>query len=71
MIELTVHGMNCSPCVRAITAAVHSVDPQAGVEADLRAKTVAIDSNADIDRIKAAIEQAGYKIDNSPVEAAA
>jgi copper chaperone CopZ len=69
MMELTVRGMNCTPCVKAVTAAVHSVDPQAGVEADLGTKSVVIDTDADLDRIKAAIEQAGYKIDDPLAEA--
>ena len=69
MMELTVRGMNCSPCVRAVTAAVRSIDPTAGVEADLATKSVAIDTAADIDLIKAAIQQAGYKIDNTATEA--
>lgn len=69
MMELTVRGMNCSPCVRVVTAAVHGVDPYARVEVDLGAKSVSIDSAADIDHIKAAIEQAGYTVEDAAVEA--
>lgn len=68
MMELTVRGMNCSPCVKVVTAAVHSIDPQAGVQVDLGAKSVAIDSDANIDRIKAAIEHAGYTVENATAE---
>lgn len=66
MVELTVPGMSCDPCARAVTKAVRSVDPQAGVEIDLGTKRVAINSDAGFDRIRAAIETAGYEVDNPP-----
>jgi copper chaperone CopZ len=63
MIELTVPGMSCGPCARAVTQAVHGVDPAANVDVDLPTKLVSIESDADIARIAAAIEAAGYKVD--------
>ena len=62
MIQLTVPGMSCGPCARAVTTAVQSVDPEAEVSIDLGTKLVAIDSESDLEPIKAAIEEAGYKI---------
>ena len=67
MMELTVRGMSCGPCARAVTTAVHSVDSEARVEVDLGTKLVQIDSTAEPDRIRAAIEEAGYKVDPQPV----
>ena len=43
MMELTVRGMSCGSCARAVTSAVHNVDPDARVEVDLGTKLVAID----------------------------
>ena len=63
MVELTVRGMSCGPCARAVTQAVQGIDPAAKVEIDLATKLVAIDSDADIASIEAAIEAAGYKVD--------
>ena len=63
MVELTVGGMRCGPCARAVTEAVRSVDPVAGVEIDLESKRVSIDSDAEIASIRAAIEGAGYQVE--------
>ncbi|MDQ8757369.1 heavy-metal-associated domain-containing protein [Sphingosinicella sp. LHD-64] len=63
MVVLTVRGMNCGPCAKAVTEAVRSVDPDAEVKVDLGTKLVAIDSVGNLDRIKAAIDEAGYKVD--------
>ena len=63
MVELTVRGMSCGPCARAVTNAVQSVDPSAAVQVDLETKLVSIDSDADISLIEMAIEEAGYKVE--------
>jgi copper chaperone len=57
-----VDGMTCGHCVRAVTAAVRSVDDAARVEVDLKAGVVAIDSSADADRLAAAIRDEGYPV---------
>lgn len=63
MVEMTVNGMRCGPCARAVTEAIRSIDPVAGVEIDLNSKRVSIDSDADISRIRGAIEGAGYQVE--------
>ena len=63
MVEMTVNGMRCGPCARAVTEAVRSIDPVAGVEIDLDSKRVSIDSEAEVSRIQAAIEGAGYQVE--------
>jgi len=62
MVELTVSGMRCGPCARAVTDAVRSVDPVAGVEIDLDRKLVSIETEAEMGLIRAAIEGAGYQV---------
>ena len=66
MVELTVNGMRCGPCARAVTEAVRGIDPDAGVEIDLDSKRVSINSDADISRISCAIEDAGYQVELAP-----
>ena len=63
MTTLTVRGMSCAPCARAVTNAVQDVDPDAGVKINLDTKRVDIESSADLDEIKASIEAAGYRVE--------
>ena len=62
MYELTVEGMSCGHCVGRVTKSVQGVDAAAKVEIDLPAKKVRIDSGADLERIAAAIDEAGYPV---------
>jgi len=63
MVELTVSGMHCGPCARAVTDAVRSIDPAAGVEIGLDTKAVSVETDAEIGLIQAAIEGAGYQVE--------
>jgi copper chaperone len=63
IMEITVRGMSCGPCARAVTNAVHSVDPNAEVKVDLETKRVAIDSTAQLAQLAEAIENAGYLVE--------
>jgi copper chaperone len=60
-----VQGMTCGHCVRAVTAALQGVDPQARVEVDLAAKEVRVDSQADAKALTEAIRGEGYQVDAS------
>jgi copper chaperone len=62
MITFNVTGMTCGGCARAVTNAVHQVDPATTVEIDLAAKTVRVTSAASADRLQSAIEEAGYQV---------
>ncbi|MFC0254032.1 heavy metal translocating P-type ATPase [Massilia consociata] len=62
MYELTVDGMSCGHCVGRVTKSVQGVDEAAKVNVDLPTKKVTIDSSADLDRIVAAIDAAGYPV---------
>ncbi len=62
-MEILVPGMSCGPCATAVTNAVQSVDPAASVEVDLGTKRVAIETTAETEQVRSAIEQAGYKVD--------
>lgn len=62
MIQFQVEGMTCNHCVRAITQAVQSVDPAARVTADVPTQAVNVESAADRQALKQAIEGAGYPV---------
>lgn len=61
-MKFAVDGMTCGHCVRAITRAVQALDPAARVEADLDAKTVAVDADLPAERVAAAIAAEGYTV---------
>jgi copper chaperone len=61
MIELTVQDMTCGHCAATITGAVKALDPQATCDVDLAAKRVRVASAFSAERVRAAIERAGFK----------
>ncbi|RIX27443.1 heavy-metal-associated domain-containing protein [Sphingomonas edaphi] len=63
MTILTVRGMSCGPCARAVTGAIQRVDPDANVDIDLATKRVEIVSSAKVEEIAASIEAAGYRVE--------
>lgn len=60
MIELTVNDMTCGHCVKAVTQALKAVDPAAGVDIDLAAKRVRVETRQPRDIVAEALRQAGY-----------
>lgn len=62
MYELTVEGMSCGHCVGRVTKTVQELDAGAKVDIDLASKKVRIDSRAELERIAAAIDEAGYPV---------
>jgi copper chaperone len=60
VIEFDIPQMTCGHCVKAVTEAVHEVDPKARVDVDLASKHVNVDTQADRVRIVAALAEAGY-----------
>ncbi|WP_194724846.1 heavy-metal-associated domain-containing protein [Noviherbaspirillum malthae] len=62
MYELQVEGMSCNHCINAVTKAVQEVDSDAKVDIVLAEQKVSIASSADLQRIKSAVEEAGYPV---------
>ena len=62
IMELKVEGMMCEHCKKRVMEAVKSVSGVTAVEVDLKKKTVKVTGDADISAVKAAIENAGYKV---------
>jgi len=61
-LTVTVPDMACSACVNTITQAVQALDATATVQADVTAKTVAIEAQAEAEALTQAIVQAGYTV---------
>lgn len=62
MPTFKVEGMTCAHCERAVTQAVHQVDPGAAVDVDLASGTVRTSSQADAARLAEAICAEGYQV---------
>ena len=60
MLQWTLPTLTCGHCVKAVTAAVQAVDPQAQVQCDLAAHTVSVQSTADEATLRVALVEAGY-----------
>lgn len=60
MLNFTVPDMSCGHCVKAITAAVKTLDANAEVETDLESKKVSVVTTAGADAVKHALTEAGY-----------
>jgi copper chaperone len=60
MHEFTVNDMTCGHCVSVITKAVHALDAQARVEADLPQHRVRIDGKPGMQELSTAIREAGF-----------
>jgi copper chaperone len=62
MISMQVKGMSCGHCVKAVTAAIHELDPTARVSVTLAEGRVEIETRADPARVSQAIREAGYEV---------
>jgi copper chaperone len=60
MLNFEIPNMTCGHCVRAITEAVHAVDPAANVQADLPQHRVQVDTAAAREAVVAQLVEAGY-----------
>lgn len=61
-LQFEVPDMDCKSCVAAIERAVHKIDADAAVTADLATKQVIIGSHAEAHEMIAAIEKAGFAV---------
>jgi copper chaperone len=60
MLEFDIAALSCGHCARAVTEAVQELDPAAQVQVDLATKHVRVDTQADRERVVAALAEAGY-----------
>ncbi|MEN9205815.1 MAG: heavy-metal-associated domain-containing protein [Thermostichales cyanobacterium SZTDM-1c_bins_54] len=60
VLELTIPKLACADCVATVTKVVQGLDPAAQVSGDPKTKRVTIETGVAGERIRAALEQAGY-----------
>ena len=56
----TVEGMTCGHCVKAVTRAIQTLDPDARVEVDLAQRQVRVQSTQPDAALVAALQEEGY-----------
>lgn len=61
-LTLNVQGMTCGHCERAVTQAIHTVDPAAEVRIDRAAGQVEVQTQAAREALASAIAEEGYKV---------
>lgn len=61
-MKLTVEGMSCGHCVRAVTRAIRTLDPDARVDVDLSAGVVTVVGDVAAEQAAAAIAAEGYPV---------
>lgn len=61
---ITVTGMTCEHCVRAVTAELTALDEVRGVDVDLATGRVTLHTTGPVDpaAVRAAVEEAGYEV---------
>jgi copper chaperone CopZ len=63
-LQFKIPDMDCQSCVASIEKAIHKVDADAHVAADLQTKRVIIGSDtAEAHQIAEAIEKAGFEVE--------
>ena len=59
-MQFHIENMTCGGCVRSVTKAIQSVDPQAEVSADLAGHLVQVATSAPREKLAEALADAGY-----------
>ncbi len=64
-MKLTVSGMTCGGCIKAVTKAIQSADPQAQVKVDLASQTIELETQLSSNETQQLISDAGFPIVNT------
>jgi copper ion binding protein len=61
-----VTGMTCEHCVRSVTAEVAKIDGVSRVQVDLASGAVTVTSEGELrlDDVRAAVDEAGYEVED-------
>ncbi|WP_028033829.1 heavy-metal-associated domain-containing protein [Chelativorans sp. J32] len=59
-MQFHIENMTCGGCVRSVTKAIHSVDPDAKVTADPETRKVEVQSSVTPARIEDVLKEVGY-----------
>jgi copper chaperone len=61
-IEMTIGGMSCEHCVKAVTQAIRARDPAAEVAIDLAGGRLRATTALPREEVQAAVEEEGYSV---------
>jgi copper chaperone len=62
MLSLKVSGMTCGGCIKAVTKAIQTQDPQAKVQADLVSQMVNLETALSAAQASQIITDAGFPV---------
>jgi copper chaperone len=62
MLSLKVSGMTCGGCIKAVSKAIQSQDPQAKVEVDLASQMVNLETSLSAAQASQIITDAGFPV---------
>ncbi len=64
MTRIKIQGMSCQHCVNAVTKALSDLDGISSVKVSLENNDAVFDSSSpvDMEKVKKAVEDAGYKV---------
>ena len=61
-MRFTVSGMTCGGCIKAVTRAIQSADPNAQVKVDLSTQSIELQTMLSTSEAQNLIEDAGFPI---------
>jgi copper chaperone CopZ len=64
-VKLKVTGMTCPHCVNNVTKALQAVDGVDKVEVSLKQADAVVSGSAEVERLIAAVKQAGYEAEQA------
>ncbi len=59
-MQFHIEDMTCGGCVRGVTRAIHTVDPQAIINADPPTRKLEVTTSASQEKIEEALRDAGF-----------
>jgi copper chaperone len=62
VINLTVSGMTCGGCIKAVTRAIQAQDAQAEVQVDLATQQIALKTSLSVEQARELIADAGFPV---------
>ena len=61
MTKLSIPDMSCGHCKATVEKTLKTLDPDASLDFDMPARTVAVQSTAAVDAMRTALKAAGYE----------
>lgn len=59
-MQFHIENMTCGACVRGVTRAIQSIDPQAEIKADPPTRKLEVNTSASREQVEIALNDAGF-----------